>query len=105
MKGMALHDRIKEKDAFDIYYAVRNAPGGVDSLAEDFRPHLTKRLVQEGLRKIRSKFGSVDAIGPKCVVDFLELQDPEERALGMRDAYVTVSRLLDNLRVEAWDKP
>ena len=32
MKGMAMHDRLKEKDAWDIYYCVRRYPGGVDAL-------------------------------------------------------------------------
>jgi len=101
MKGMAMHDRIKEKDAFDVYYAVRNAPGEVRALAESFRPYLGERLVKEGLRKIRSKFRSVDEVGPKWVADFLEIADPEERAIRMRDAYETVSRLLD---IDPWDE-
>src|SRR5437773_2427604 len=104
MKGMAMHDRIKEKDAFDVYYAVRNAPGEVRALAESFRPYLGERLVKEGLRKIRSKFRSVDEVGPKWVADFLEIEDPEERAIRMRDAYETVSRLLDILDIDPWDE-
>lgn len=104
MKGMALHDRIKEKDAFDIYYAVRYYQGGVESLAGAFRPYRRERLVEEGLRKIRSKFRSVDEVGPKWVADFLAIADPEERAIRTRDAYETVSRLLDILQVDPWDE-
>ncbi len=40
MKGMAMDARIKEKDAWDIYYCMLNYPGGIDALAEEFRPHL-----------------------------------------------------------------
>jgi len=32
MKGMALDDRLKEKDAWDIYYCIQNYPGGLDHL-------------------------------------------------------------------------
>jgi hypothetical protein len=39
MKGMALDDRLKEKDAWDIYYCVRNDPGGLDALADEVKPH------------------------------------------------------------------
>lgn len=49
---MALHDRIKEKDAWDIYYCVRHYPGGNEKLADDFQQHLGNRLVLEGLNKI-----------------------------------------------------
>ena|SRR6266568_3602074 len=105
MKGMAMHDRIKEKDAFDIYYAVRNGQDDVRSLAEAFRPYLGERLVMEGLRKIRSKFQTVDHVGPKWVADFLEITDAGDRAIRIRDAYETVSRLLDLLGIEPWEEP
>jgi len=32
MKGMAVEDRLKEKDAWGIYYSVRYFPGGVDAV-------------------------------------------------------------------------
>jgi hypothetical protein len=32
MKGMALKSRLKEKDAWDIYYCVRHYPGGIEKL-------------------------------------------------------------------------
>ena len=105
MKGMALHDRIKEKDAYDIYYTVRNIRGGVGPLVEAFHLHLSEPLVKEGLRKIRSKFRSVEDIGPKWVADFLEIADPGDRAIRIRDAYETVSRLLDLLEIDPWDEP
>lgn len=102
MKGMALHDRIKEKDAFDIYYAVRNHPGGAEALSDQFRPYLETPLVLEGLRKIRSKFGSVKDVGPKWVADFRGMVDPEERAITIRDAYESISALLDALGIDPW---
>jgi hypothetical protein len=39
MKGMALHDRLKEKDAWDIYFCLTNYPGGMDALAHEIAPH------------------------------------------------------------------
>ena len=72
--------------------------------SEAFRPYLGERLVKEGLQKIRSKFRSVDEVGPKWVADFLDIAEPEERAIRMRDAYETVSRLLDILQIDPWDK-
>ncbi len=105
MKGMALHERTKEKDAYDIYYAVRYSRGGAAALAEAFSPLLTEPLVIEGLRKIRSKFQTVEHVGPKWVADFLEITDTGDRAIRIRDAYETVSRLLDLLAIDPWDEP
>ena len=45
MKGMALHDRLKEKDAWDIYFILINHPGGLDALAQEIRRHLDHGLV------------------------------------------------------------
>lgn len=97
MKGMALHDRLKEKDAWDIYFTLINYPGGLDVLAQEIRPHLNNRLVEEGFRKIGEKFRSLDHMGPKFVADFEDIQDQEERAIRMRDAYERVSHLLHAL--------
>ena len=97
MKGMALHDRLKEKDAWDIYFTLINHPGGLDPLAQEIRQHLHHGLVQEGLKKIADKFASPDHMGPKFVADFEDIQDQEERAIRMRDAYERVSHLLQLL--------
>ena len=99
MKGMALHDRLKEKDAWDIYFTLIHYPGDLDALAQEIRPHLHHGLVQEGLRKIAEKFASPDHMGPKFVADFEDIQDQDERAIRMRDAYERVSHLLRDLGV------
>lgn len=97
MKGMALADRIKEKDAWDIWYCIRNYPGGLDALAEKFRPQLTHGLVREGLEKIADAFASVDHRGPVWVARFDEITDLEERALRRREAFELVNSLLEKL--------
>lgn len=40
MKGHAIEGRYKQKDAYDIYYCVRNYPGGPEALAQECRPLL-----------------------------------------------------------------
>lgn len=102
MKGMAQAERLKEKDAYDIFYCVRYYPGGPTELAAAFRPHLGSRLVREGLEKIRKHFFSVDHAGSKWVADFLELTDPEERAILQRRAYEVLTAWLDTLGIEPW---
>jgi hypothetical protein len=99
MKGMAMEDRRKAKDAYDLYSIIQNYPGGLEEIAKAFEPYLKMPLVQEGSRKIAGKFGSVDHVGPKDVADFFDLQDEEERSLLQRDVYEKVSFLLNKLGV------
>ena len=99
MKGMAMETRMKEKDAWDIYYCLLNYPGGIDALAEEFKPHLHYGLVKEGLQKIAGKFSSEKAFGPKSVAEFEGIDDPEERERIQRDAYERVNALLSGLGI------
>ena len=94
MKAMALASRLMEKDAWDIYYCIRNYPGGIERLAKEFRPLLKNKLAQEALANIAEKFGSPEHVGPKHVADFEEITDPEARALRQRDAYERVNAFL-----------
>jgi hypothetical protein len=97
MKGMALDERLKEKDAWDIYYCVQAFPGGIEALAEEFRPHLTHGLVKEGLAKISKHFSDIKSIGPRFVADFEEAEDPEEIERITRDAFERVNAFLRSL--------
>lgn len=100
MKSMALADRRKEKDAWDIYFCLRHYPGGLDALTQAFRPHISHGLVREGLHNLATKFESPDHVGPKFVADFEDLTDPDARALRQRDAFERVAYLLRALGLE-----
>ncbi|MBP7936807.1 MAG: hypothetical protein KA354_19365 [Phycisphaerae bacterium] len=99
MKGMALAARMKEKDAWDIHFCLTYFPGGLEALADRFRPHLSHALVREGLEKIKEKFASPADSGPQWVADFDELTDPQDRAARQRDAFERVNRLLELLGI------
>lgn len=99
MKGMALHDRIKEKDAYDVYFCLKHYPGGVERLAQAFRPHLEHGLVKEGLAKIAEKFVSIRAFGPQAVADFEGVRDQADRDLLTRDAFERAQALLAALGI------
>lgn len=72
MKGHALKGRYKQKDAYDVYYCVRNYPGGIEQLARDCRPVLERPSGKEGFQYIAEKFNSIDDYGPTCVRRFVE---------------------------------
>ncbi len=104
MKGMALWDRYKEKDPYDIYFTIANFPEGKEGLIGAFRPFLDNKLVQEGLGKIRAKFKDVDAPGPVWIARFMELEDKEEEEIVKRRAFETVNALLDALEIEPFEE-
>jgi hypothetical protein len=103
MKGIAMYERMKEKDAYDIFYCINHYTGGVKKLAEEFKLKMKNKLIIEGLGKIRNKFASVEHIGPKWVADFLEINGKEDREIIMRRAYEKVSELLDRLNIFSWE--
>ena len=99
MKSMALAERMKEKDAWDIYFAFRHYQAGLDALVNEFRPQLKNGLVKEGLGNLKAKFASADHIGPKHVADFEAINDPEDRARIQRDAFERINYLLQQLQI------
>jgi len=101
-KGMALWESYKEKNAYDIYYCCKYYPGGIESLAEAIKPIVNNKLAKEGLGKIRSKFVTVNSVGPNWVADFLEISDPEERERIKRETFELVNSLMDKLDIYAF---
>ena len=75
MKGFALDGRYKQKDAYDVYYCVRNFPGGPDALAEACRPLLKHEDAVAGYEHINAKFETINSHGPVCVRRFVEESD------------------------------
>lgn len=78
MKGYALTGRDKKKDAYDIYFVVRNFEGGPAALVEACKPLLADESVAIAYRKIAGKFRNEDDFGPQTVKAFLA----ESEALG-----------------------
>jgi hypothetical protein len=97
MKGYAMAGRYKQKDAYDIYYCVRNHPDGIEALAKECLPLLKHESRTRGFQHIAEKFDSFEAHGPTCVRRFVE----DTRALGDRtpdqwqqDAFGQIDALL-----------
>lgn len=72
MKGYAVRGRYKQKDAYDIYYCIRNYPDGMASLVAACRPLLAYHSAVNGYRFIAEKFEGVGGYGPMCVRRFVE---------------------------------
>lgn len=97
MKGYALDGRTKQKDAYDVYFSIRNFPGGIEELVAECKPLLDHQSGVEGFQHIASKFKHADDFGPTCVRNFVAESDilgdrgPDEwqqDAFGQVDAWV-----------------
>jgi hypothetical protein len=103
MKTNALKTRMKEKDAYDIYFCLLKFPGGVDSIIKEFYPYRKHGLVKEALGVLTDKFQSPEHTGPVDVANFLEIDDVEERDRVQRDVFERVDYLIKNMRTSEAD--
>jgi hypothetical protein len=97
LKSLALFDRRARKDAYDIYYYLKNYPKDLDELAKEFQGFMCHKLVLEGLQRLAMCFSSLNSEGPRFVAEFMETEDAEERELLQRDAYEHVNDLIEKL--------
>lgn len=72
MKGHALRKRMKRKDAYDVYYCIRNYPGGPEALAQVSLPLMADEGAATGFAGIAEKFADMDRVGPVWVRQFVE---------------------------------
>ena len=82
MKGYAIANRQKPKDAYDIYFCIRNFPDGLDALVAETKPLLEVDTARKGYLLIAGKFRDVNDFGPTRVRQFVDGSD----ALGERTA-------------------
>ncbi len=72
MKGYAITNRLKQKGAYDIYYSIRNFPGGIDALVVATMPLLDFETAKTGYLHISDKFRHLDDFGPTSVRRFID---------------------------------
>ena len=103
MKGHAINNRYKNKDAYDIYYCIRNFSGGIKTLADLCKPLLKYPSGLNGYKYIAEKFNSPDGFGPTCVRNFVN----ETQIMGDRtadqwqvDAFGQVNEWVRSMKIE-----
>jgi hypothetical protein len=99
LKGLALSERLKEKDSYDIYFCIKYYPGGIDSLVEQFMPMLNDNLVKKALNAIAAKFQSINHVGPLHAAQLSLPSSDEELQMIKRDSFEHVNALLKKLGI------
>jgi len=64
IKAFALDERMKDRDAYDIAFVLQNFQPSVAALATRVQAQLANGLAMDGYRVLKSKFGSLDSVGP-----------------------------------------
>jgi hypothetical protein len=75
LKALAFHLRGENKDAYDLYYVVRNYGGRIADVTACLKPLLSNQTAEAALEYLRSDFSDHEAIGPRRVAQFLYGRD------------------------------
>lgn len=94
MKAHALAGRDKPKDAYDICYCLDQYPGGLATLAAEWKSRAKDKDVAKAIEILSVKFASIDAYGPHQLVEFHGSSDDDTQAMQARRAYELVRAFL-----------
>jgi hypothetical protein len=71
LKSLAFRLRGENKDAYDLYYLVRNYGKGVNDVAASLRQLLSDASAQQAVEYLREDFQHHDGTGPRRVAEFI----------------------------------
>ena len=71
LKALAFEQRGENKDAYDLYFMIRNYGSGVDEICNCLGPLLKKEETQKAFEILNRDFSEPDGVGPNRVARFL----------------------------------
>lgn len=95
LKALAFDSRGETKDAYDLFYIVRNYGAGVDDVVAKLRPLLDDEEAKKALDILRRDFTDPEGLGPMRVAEFIA-GGPDDSI--QADVVGFVIRLLDRCR-------
>jgi hypothetical protein len=95
LKALAFRGRGDGKDAYDLYYVIRNYGTGVEDVATYIRPLLADQEAQQALKILRDDFLEHNGVGPRRIADFWQGGPNEEI---QADVVGFVGKMLRQLR-------
>lgn len=94
MKGVAIGQRTKAKDYYDIYMIAKHLEGGPAALGKRLGGFKGNKVIAEAAENVRKYFDSPKGLGPTSVADFEGEDEAEAREILQRDAYEVVAAVL-----------
>jgi len=71
LKSLAFDGRGENKDAYDLYYVVRNYGSGVNEVADRLRPLVVDIEAQRAIAILQRDFSDIESVGPLRVAEFV----------------------------------
>ncbi len=71
LKAFAFDGRGENKDAYDLYYVIRNHGAGVDDVVAKLQPLLADAETQKALGILRRDFLDPESVGPRRTAEFI----------------------------------
>jgi hypothetical protein len=70
LKALAFHQRGENKDAYDLYFVIRNYGSGIEEVCECLSPLLQETETKKALEILSRDFVDPDSLGPSRVAQF-----------------------------------
>ncbi len=96
MKAIAMIERKKPKDAYDILFCLRHYGNGPEDLAKGLMVIGDSPLVREAVDSLRTHFDSERAVGPVWAGQ-VAAEHGEDEEIAARDAYERAKLLLESV--------
>lgn len=71
LKALAFNERGENKDAYDLYYNIRNFGAGVNEVADALKPLIAEAEAKDALKILKNDFSDHESVGPLRVARFL----------------------------------
>ena len=94
LKSLAFRLRGENKDAYDLYYLVRNYGMGIDDIVLRLKPILDDPSAQEAVNILNQDFLGHDGVGPRRVAEFI-LGAPDDDI--QADVVGVIAQLLERI--------
>ncbi|MFH1356589.1 MAG: hypothetical protein ABII18_05590 [bacterium] len=96
VKAITFESRKEPKDAYDIYYCLKNYQGGLVAINKELQNIRTHGLVKEGMSILQKLFVDPLAIGPQRAARFIS-DDPNQRSVIASEFSELVASLLKHI--------
>lgn len=97
LKALAFDSRGENKDAYDLFYIVRNFGNGIDDVVARLQPLLDDLEAHKACDVLRRDFTDPDSVGPMRVAEFVTGSPDDEI---QADVVGYVQALLNRLRID-----